>query len=276
MSSQCDAVAFIFARGGSKGLPGKNIKMFAGKPLIAWAIEHAHQAKGIRRVIVSTDSEEIAAVAAQHGAEVPFMRPLHLARDDSPEWLSWRHALEFIRNDEGAFPDTMVSIPVTAPLRQPADIERCLEGFSEGSADVVITVTEAHRNPYFNMVMMQSNGSMGLVIPSASGVGRRQDAPKVFDMTTVAYVANPEFVMTHESIFDGRVKAVHVPLLRGIAKHKAWHASALVTVPRNCSPQQLLPAGRPFNAPLRAVCPTAWSQRPPATRGWCVVLCTFG
>jgi len=216
MSSKCDTVAFIFARGGSKGLPRKNIRMFAGKPLIAWAIEHAQGAQGIRRVIVSTDSEEIAAIAVQHGAEVPFMRPPHLARDDSPEWLSWRHALEFIRNDEGAFPDAMVSVPVTAPLRQPSDIERCLERFSKGSADVVITVTEAHRNPYFNMVMMKSNGSVGLVIPPTSGVGRRQDAPEVFDMTTVAYVANPEFVMTHESAFAGRVKAVHVPIERSI------------------------------------------------------------
>ena len=135
MSSQYDAVAFIFARGGSKGLPGKNIRMFAGKPLIAWAIEHAHKAEGIGRVIVSTDSEEIAAVASQYGAEVPFMRPSHLAKDDSPEWLSWRHALEFIRNDEGSLPDAMVSVPVTAPLRQPVDVERCLELFSEGDAD---------------------------------------------------------------------------------------------------------------------------------------------
>ena len=216
MSSPCDAVAFIFARGGSKGLPGKNIRMFAGKPLIAWAIEHAHEAQGIRRVIVSTDSEEIAVVAAQFGAEVPFMRPSHLAKDDSPEWLSWRHALEFIRNDEGSFPDVMVSVPVTAPLRQPIDIERCLELFSKGDADVVITVTEAHRNPYFNMVTMQSNGSVGLVIPPTSGISRRQDAPEVYDMTTLAYVANPEFVMTHEHAFAGRVKAVHVPIERSI------------------------------------------------------------
>jgi len=216
MSSQFDAVAFIFARGGSKGLPGKNIRMFAGKPLIAWAIEHAHAAQGIRRVIVSTDSEEIAAIAKQHGAEVPFIRPSHLAKDDSPEWLSWRHALEFIRNDEGSLPDAFVSVPVTAPLRQPVDIERCLERFSEGGADVVITVTDAHRNPYFNMVTMRSNGAVGLVVPPTSGISRRQDAPEVFDMTTVAYVANPEFVMTHESAFAGRVKAVHVPIERSI------------------------------------------------------------
>jgi len=216
MSSQFDAVAFIFARGGSKGLPGKNIRMFAGKPLIAWAIEHAHAARGIRRVIVSTDSEAIAAVATQYGAEVPFMRPYHLAKDDSPEWLSWRHALEFIREDEGSFPDAMVSVPLTAPLRQPVDIERCLELFSKGDADVVITITDAHRNPYFNMITMQSNGSVGLVIPPTSGISRRQDAPEVFDMTTVAYVAKPEFVMTHESAFAGRVKAVYVPIERSI------------------------------------------------------------
>ena len=216
MSSQYDAVAFIFARGGSKGLPGKNIKMFAGKPLIAWAIEHAHEAQGIRRVIVSTDSKEIATIATRYGAEVPFMRPSHLAKDDSPEWLSWRHALEFIRDDEGSFPSAMVSVPVTAPLRQPIDIERCLELFSKGDADVVITVTDAHRNPYFNMVTMKSNGSIGLVLPPTSGISRRQDAPEVFDMTTVAYVANPAFVMTHESVFAGSVKAVRVPIERSI------------------------------------------------------------
>ena len=216
ISKKIDAVAFIFARGGSKGLPGKNIKMFAGKPLIAWAIEHAHTVEGIRRVIVSTNSEEIAAVASQYGAEVPFMRPSHLAKDDSPEWLSWRHALEFVRDDEGSFPSAMVSVPVTAPLRQPVDIERCLELFSKGDADVVITVTDAHRNPYFNMVTMQSNGSVGLVIPPTSGISGRQGAPEVFDMTTVAYVADPEFVMTHESAFAGRVQAVHVPIERSI------------------------------------------------------------
>lgn len=216
MSNQSGAVAFIFARGGSKGLPGKNIRMFAGKPLITWAIEHALAAKGIRRVIVSTDSDEIAEVAVKYGAEIPFMRPSSLAKDNSPEWLSWRHALEFIRSDEGSFPDAIVSVPVTAPLRQPEDIERCLEHFYAEEADVVITVTDAHRNPFFNMVTMSFNGSVELVLPSSSGISRRQDAPKIFDMTTVAYVADPEFVMTQESIFAGRVKAVRVPIERSI------------------------------------------------------------
>ena len=81
-------VAFIFARGGSKGLPGKNIRLLGGKPLIAWSIEHARAVKRIERVIVSTDSEEIAAVARDYGAEVPFIRPEELSRDDSSEWLA--------------------------------------------------------------------------------------------------------------------------------------------------------------------------------------------
>ena len=216
MSSQCDAVAFIFARGGSKGLPGKNLRRFAGKPLIAWAIEHAHAAQGIRRVIVSTDSEEIAAVATHYGAEVPFMRPLHLAEDNSPEWLSWRHALDFIRSDEGSLPHAFVSVPVTAPLRKPADIERCLERFSIGDADVVITITEADRSPYFNMVREKSDGSMDLVIPPKSEIVRRQDVPIAYEITTVAYVVNPEFVFSSDSIFKGRVHAIHIPKERAI------------------------------------------------------------
>jgi N-acylneuraminate cytidylyltransferase len=170
----------------------------------------------VAEVYVSTDSPEIAEEAQKAGANVPFIRPAELANDDSPEWLAWRHALEFIRNDEGSLPDAFVSVPVTAPLRKPVDIERCLERFSAEDADVVITVTDAHRNPHFNMVTMQSNGSVGLVIPLTSGVSCRQDAPEVFDMTTVAYVANPEFVMTYESIFAGRVKAVRVPIDRSI------------------------------------------------------------
>jgi N-acylneuraminate cytidylyltransferase len=210
------AIAFIFARGGSKGLPGKNIRSFAGKPLIAWAIEYALAVSRIRRVIVSTDSKEIAEIAVKYGAEVPFLRPENLAQDDTPEWLVWRHALEYVRNDEGRLPDAMVSVPTTAPLRQVIDIENCLDEFQKGDTDVVITVTEAHRNPYFNMVKMDSDGSIELVIPSINGINRRQDAPAVFDMTTIAYVANPTFVLTYETIFDGRVKAVRVPIERSI------------------------------------------------------------
>jgi CMP-N-acetylneuraminic acid synthetase len=209
------AVAFIFARGGSKGLPGKNVRLLCGKPMIAWAIEHAKAVRRISRVIVSTDCEEIAAVARQFGGETPFMRPPELARDDSPEWLSWRHALHFLEG-EGKLPDVMVSVPVTAPLREPADIERCLDDFALGGADVVVTVCEANRNPYFNMVKRQADGTVALIIPSTENVSRRQDAPVVFDIATVAYVASPQFVLTKNAMFEGRVRAVTVPPERAV------------------------------------------------------------
>lgn len=208
--------AFIFARGGSKGLPGKNIRPLGGKPLIAWSIEHALAVKRIERVIVSTDSEEIAAVAREHGAEVPFIRPIEIARDDSPEWLAWRHALNYLLATDGTLPEVLASVPTTAPLRLPLDIENCLDEYEKGDADMVITVTDAHRSPYFNMVKANANGTVGLVIPPQSAIARRQDAPAVYDMATVAYVARPEFVMTHDATFEGRVRAVHVPTERAV------------------------------------------------------------
>jgi N-acylneuraminate cytidylyltransferase len=210
------ATAFIFARGGSKGLPGKNIRPLAGKPLIAWSIEHALAVKRIGRVIVSTDSEEIAAVARKYGAEVPFIRPAELARDDSPEWLAWRHALNYLQEKNGALPTAMVSLPATAPLRSPLDIENCLDEFEKGDADIVITVSEAHRSPYFNMVKTNEDGTVGLVIPPQSAIARRQDVPVVYDMATVAYVARPEFVLTKNALFEGRVRAVKVPMERAV------------------------------------------------------------
>ena len=210
------ATAFIFARGGSKGLPGKNIRPLGGKPLIAWSIEHALAVNRIERVIVSTDSEEIATVALKYGAKVPFIRPAELARDDSPEWLAWRHALHYLQESEGALPQMMVSVPATAPLRLPLDIENCLNEYEKGDADMVITVTDAHRSPYFNMVKAHPDGTVGLVIPPRSAIARRQDAPTVYDVTTVAYVVRPKFVMSHNSAFEGRVRAVHVPTERAI------------------------------------------------------------
>ena len=210
------AIGFIFARGGSKGLPGKNIRPLAGKPLIAWSIEHALAVDRISRVIVSTDSEEIAVVAREYGAEVPFMRPSHLAQDHSSEWMAWRHALEYLKNSEGVMPDAMVSIPATAPLRLPVDIENCLDEYEKGDVDMVITVTDAHRSPYFNMVKNNGDGTVRLVIPSQAGISRRQDVPIVYDMTTVAYVANPGFVMSHQGMFEGSVRAVNVPAERAL------------------------------------------------------------
>lgn len=208
--------ALIFARGGSKGLPGKNIRPLGGKPLIAWSIEQALAVRRIEKVIVSTDSPEIASVARDYGAEVPFLRPSELAQDDSPEWLAWQHALSYLSSSIDGLPEIMLSVPTTAPLRYPMDIELCIDEYEKGDADVIITVTDAHRSPYFNMVKTNMDGSVGLVNQPQAALFHRQLTPVVFDMTTVCYAVSPKFVLAHNSIFEGRVKAVHIPIERAI------------------------------------------------------------
>jgi N-acylneuraminate cytidylyltransferase len=171
--------------------------------------------KAIDRVIVSTDSEEIAETSRKYGADVPFIRPRELATDQSPEWLSWKHGLDYLRHSSSGLPGVMVSLPTTSPLRSVIDVETCLEQFSKGGCDVVVTVSEANRNPYFNMVRDKSDGAVELVMKDFQ-VSRRQDAPVIHDLATVCYVANSEFVLSHDSMFEGRVKAVNVPKERAI------------------------------------------------------------
>jgi CMP-N-acetylneuraminic acid synthetase len=211
-----EIVALICARGGSRGLPGKNIRPLAGRPLIAWAIAQAQAVRRIGRVIVSTDSAEIAAVARAAGAEVPFLRPAELARDDSAEWLAWRHALNYLKESGGSYPDALIVVPATAPLRTPGDLETCLDEFDKSAADIVFTVTDARRSPYFSMVKLDTDGSAGLVIPPDGPVFRRQDAPVVYDITPVAYVAKPAYVMTKTGLFQGRSRVVHIPPERAV------------------------------------------------------------
>jgi CMP-N-acetylneuraminic acid synthetase len=215
MSSK--VIGFIFARGGSKGVPRKNIRPIAGKPLIAWAIECGLKSQSVDRVVVSTDDAEIAETAEHYGAEIPFMRPAELAGDRSPEWPAWRHAIEAIREhpDFGPF-EIFASIPTTSPLRQAQDLDQCIEALRDSQADVVITVKEAARNPYFNQVVLEDDNRAGLVIPPPQGVHFRQTAPRVYDMTTVAYAAKPDYVMEAEGMFQGEVRAVLIPEERAL------------------------------------------------------------
>ena len=209
-------VAFIFARGGSKGFPNKNIKILNGKPLIAWSIEHAKAVNRIDRVIVSTDSEEIAEIAREYGAEVPFIRPVNLATDESPEWLSWQHGLKYLKSSDGCLPDLMLSVPTTAPLRDVEDINKVIDEYQGNKTDIVITVTESYRSPFFNIVKKGPDGYVDLFISSEKDLSRRQDCPKTFDITTVAYAAKPSFVLEKKNMFEGRVRQVVLPKERSI------------------------------------------------------------
>ncbi len=211
-------VGFIFARGGSQGVPGKNIRLLAGKPLIAYAIETAVQSEFINRIVVSTDDEKIAQIAQDFGAEIPFVRPKELAQDNSPEILAWQHAIQTLKEqDNGRELDVFVSIPPTAPLRAAEDVDNCIRSFLDNDVDVVISVKKASRHPSFNMVSIDENGYTTLVLPpSKSIISRRQDVPPVYDATTVAYVANPQFIMEAKSIFDGKIKSVIIPEERAV------------------------------------------------------------
>jgi N-acylneuraminate cytidylyltransferase len=210
-------VGVIFARGGSKGVPHKNIRLLNGKPLIAYAIEAALASRLIDRVIISTDDPEIAAISKDYGAEVPFMRPAELAQDDSPEWLAWRHAIQMLMQaTQLAKMDIMVSIPPTAPLRTADDVDKCIQEFLDSDADIIISVKPSERNPYFNMVTLDDAGRARLVLSSDQAIERRQDAPAVYDITTVAYVVRPEFVLKADSMFDGNVRAILIPSERAL------------------------------------------------------------
>lgn len=207
-------VAFIFARGGSKGIPRKNVQDLGGKPLIGHAVECALALKEVERVIISTDDEEIATAGKQFGAEVPFMRPAELAGDRAAEIHAWQHALAETEARYGAF-DVFLSVPTTAPLRAPEDLGNVLKAFVPGETDFVITVTAARRSPYFNMVTVDAGGFARLAADGAA-VANRQEAPAVFDMTTVAYAASPEFIRSGKKLFEGRVRAVEVPAERAL------------------------------------------------------------
>jgi len=204
--------AFIFARGGSKGVPGKNIRNLDGKPLIAYSIEMAYSIDKISRVFVSTDDINIANVGVKYGAEI-INRPVELAQDDSPEWLSWLHAINWLE-DRGEFFDCFVSLPTTSPLRNETDVVNCIKMLDKDT-DIVVTMTNTSRSPNFNM-LNKKNGFVKLIAESNINYTRRQDVPTIYDMTTVAYVARPNFIKNNSKIFDGKVRSVLVPKERAI------------------------------------------------------------
>ncbi|MGE4348919.1 MAG: acylneuraminate cytidylyltransferase family protein [Candidatus Berkiella sp.] len=209
--------AFIFARGGSKGIPNKNIQLLNGIPLIGYAIRAALESQYISKVIVSTDCEKIAAIARDFGAETPFLRPDALATDLSPELLAWRHAIEmekdFFQNKDVPF----ISLPATSPLRNSEDIDAALNKYfaHQDTTDLVLAITESRRNPYLNMVTVRDDDFLSIVIEGAQGI-RRQDVPQTYDISTSVYVANPAYLLQCKKIIEGRVRYILVPPERSI------------------------------------------------------------
>lgn len=205
--------SFIFARGGSKGLPKKNIKKLNGKPLITYAINLSNDLKEIDKTFVSTDSDEIIDVIKNYDVEI-IKRPKELATDVSSEWLAWQHAISYSNEKFGEF-QKFLSLPATSPLKEANDVKECIK-LLDDDTDVVITMSHSTRNPWFNMCKVGKNNYVEIVNKGPDKIVRRQDAPNVYDITTLCYVANPQFVLKNTNIWDGKVKAHQVPKERSI------------------------------------------------------------
>jgi CMP-N,N'-diacetyllegionaminic acid synthase len=197
-----NTVCVIGARGGSKGLAGKNIRPLLGKPLIAWSIEQAKACPEINRVVVSTDSDAIADVARAHGADVPFMRPESLANDTAGKWQVWQHALDACEQHYGETIDTYVDLDCTSPLREVDDIRKAIAQFHAARVDAVFTVCEARKNPYFNMLEVE-NGCQRICKALPKPIVRRQDAPRVFEHVASIYVLSPGYLRRGTGLLSG-------------------------------------------------------------------------
>lgn len=176
-------LAIIPARGGSKGVPRKNIRDLAGKPLIAWTIEEAKKSRYIDRLILSSEDDEIIEVAKQYGCEVPFKRPLELAQDDTPGIEPVLHAIEQCPGY-----DYVVLLQPTSPLRTAEDIDGCIEKLLNSDADFCVSVTEPEKSPYW-MYTLEGERMVPL-LPQEELVVRRQDLPKVYALNGAVYVGN--------------------------------------------------------------------------------------
>lgn len=199
----------IGARGGSKGLTGKNSRPLLGKPLIAWSIEHAIECQEITRVIVSTDSDDIADVARSYGAEVPFMRPAALANDTAAKWSVWQHALESCDRHYPDPIDLFVDLDCTSPLRDVEDISKAIAQFRASDVDAVFSVCDARKNPYFNM-LETVDGYLRICKSLPHAVVRRQDAPKVYEHVASIYVLSPAYLRSGTGLLSGRTQGYDI------------------------------------------------------------------
>lgn len=194
------STAFIFARGGSKGLQNKNLLDFYNNPLIVHTIKNAIASDLFNDVVVSTDSKDIANVATEAGASVPFIRPKNLATDDSNEWLSWKHAIENYNKSLDCF----ISIPCTCPLRDYKEVDKMIEFYRKNEFDAVVGIVDSNHSPDFNMVDMLETGQIK-IINDGSKINRRQDANKCYIITTYAYITKPEYILNSNNLFDGKI-----------------------------------------------------------------------
>lgn len=215
MGRPVSVLATICARGGSKGVPRKNLMSIGGRPLLAYTIDVAKAAPSIDRVVLSTDDLEIAAMGASLGAEVPFLRPRELAGDTISKWPVLKHVVSELVRRDGMTPELVVDLDPTSPLRIVDDVERCIDVLRNGDCDAVITGYEAERNPYFNMVEIE-NGYARVSKVAPIPVASRQAAPHVYSVNASVYAYWPHTLETYTALWECRVKFVEMPRSRSI------------------------------------------------------------
>ncbi len=205
-------LAIIPARGGSKGLPGKNILPLAGKPLIAWSIEAAFGSKILDKCIVSTDNNEIAKVAKKYGCEVPFIRPERLATDESTTLDVLEHSIRFFNEQSIEF-DYIVLLEPTSPLRDSNDIDTAIKLLNENrkQADSIVGVSKVEStHPVFDV----SINNDGLIYPYVGGafkVFRRQEVEELYFFEGSVYVSDIQILLKKKSFYHGRTLPYIVP-----------------------------------------------------------------
>lgn len=211
----------IAARGGSQGVPGKNIRPLLGKPVIAWAIENALGAPEINRIVVSTDSREIADIATAAGAEVPFIRPADLARADSGKFQVWQHALATCEEKYDTRYELFIDVDCTNPLLESSDISAAIGRFRSLRAsgvpvDAVFTIAQARHNPYFNLVERTATGALKMSKTAGEQVLARQNAPTVYEHVAGVYVLDPEYLRRAGHLLDGHAEGYEVPAEKSV------------------------------------------------------------
>lgn len=194
MSSSPSVLAVIPARGGSKSLPGKNVRQFAGQPLIAHTVQFARTCPEISRCVVSTDSDEIAQVARSYHGDVPFIRPQELAQDDTPMWPVLQHALAEVEDQEKRPYDLLLLLDPTSPAREPSDVRDAISRLiSCPSASGIVSVSRPDFNPVWNCVV-DRGGWMEDLFEGGGAYSRRQDAPMVYRVNGSLYCWRSSFI----------------------------------------------------------------------------------
>jgi len=204
----------ICARGGSKGVKNKNIRLLNGKPLIVYTIEQARGSGLFEHIIVSSDSDEILSTAEKAGAEVIFKRPAELASDSSGKLDVIKHALSSAENYYGKEFDYHVDLDATSPLRKIEDISFAFDQFKRDNNDVLITGSPSRRSPYFNLVECDDSGKVYLSKQLKDKVLRRQDSPACYDMNASIYIWKRETLLSLDTIFTEKTGLYVMPEIR--------------------------------------------------------------